>query len=102
MFCLQERLALKESGVELGPSVLFFGCRNRGMVCQVPRLYSGFEAIHCCLFIDFCLLLKDYIYEDELNNYVETGALSELVIAFSREGPTKEYVQHKMAEKVKR
>lgn len=109
MFCLQERLALKESGVELGPSILFFGCRNRGMVCQVPRyelilrLWSNtLLFIYRCLFMDFCLLLKDYIYEDELNNYVETGALSELVIAFSREGPTKEYVQHKMAEKVER
>ncbi|PNW88663.1 hypothetical protein CHLRE_01g039350v5 [Chlamydomonas reinhardtii] len=64
---LQERAALKNSGAELGPAHLFFGCRSRG---------------------------TDYIYQQELEGYVADGVLSNLHVAFSRDQSSKDYVQH--------
>lgn len=66
---IQERESMLSDKQQLGPAVLFFGCRHRN---------------------------HDYIYEAELNAAVETGALSKLHVAFSRMGAQKDYVQHHM------
>jgi NADPH-ferrihemoprotein reductase len=66
----QERQALADDAAELGPSVLFFGCRSAG---------------------------QDYIYQGELQAFADGGALGELHVAFSRDGPEKVYVQHHLA-----
>jgi cytochrome P450 / NADPH-cytochrome P450 reductase len=63
---LQERAANKAQGKLVGPSSLYFGCRN-------PQ--------------------QDYIYQEELEEFVREG-LTELQCAFSRlEGQPKTYVQ---------
>ena len=66
---LQERAALKAKGANLGPAMLFFGCRHPD---------------------------QDYLYADELKAF-EASGISELHTAFSRaEGP-KTYVQDLVA-----
>ncbi len=62
---VQERRALKKAGVDLGPAMLFFGCRD-------PE--------------------QDYLYRDELEAAASDG-LIELHTAFSRSGPERVYVQ---------
>lgn len=68
---LQERLWHKKQGKEIGLMVLYFGCRH-------PE--------------------HDFIYKDEMEEYVETGVLTELNLAFSRVQNSKVYVQHKIWE----
>ena len=57
-------------GKPVGQTVLFYGCRKK---------------------------TEDYLYEEELSQYVSEGTL-ELHIAFSRDQPKKVYVQHLLAE----
>lgn len=67
---LQERAAEKTEGKQVGPSLLFFGCRN-------PK--------------------QDFIYEAELERYSSEG-LTDLECAFSRvDGQPKTYVQNRIA-----
>ncbi|MBS7541218.1 bifunctional cytochrome P450/NADPH--P450 reductase [Ancylobacter lacus] len=63
---IQERHALREQGVAVGPVLLFFGCRNE----------------------------SDYLYREELEAYRDDGTLNLLAVAFSRRaGTPKTYVQ---------
>ena len=70
---IQERKHQLSQG-PIGETVLFFGCRS-----------SRF----------------DYIYKDELDEAVEKGYITNLFVAFSREGHEKVYVQHKIQEYAK-
>ena len=69
---LQERLALKKSGIEIGDALLFFGCRH-------PE--------------------QDFIYEDELHEF-ENENVVKISTAFSRsDGQPKCYVQNEIYTK---
>ncbi|XP_076045478.1 cytochrome P450 reductase [Oratosquilla oratoria] len=63
---LQERNYMKEQGKDVGETVLYFGCRYKA---------------------------EDFLYEDELQNLVDSGLLT-LHTAFSRDQPEKIYVTH--------
>ncbi|OBZ91248.1 hypothetical protein A0J61_00693 [Choanephora cucurbitarum] len=66
---LQQRKAQINTGKKVGETILFFGCRNKD---------------------------EDYIYQEELEQYVADNVLTELHVAFSRnceQSPIR-YVQH--------
>ena len=68
---LQERAAQKAQGMQIGKSLLFFGCRH-------PQ--------------------QDFLYQHELASFVENG-ITDLAVAFSREHlQCKVYVQDKIRE----
>lgn len=69
---VQERVAQVKAGEKVGKAILFFGCRSS---------------------------TEDYIYKDEWEECKQTlGSNFEIVTAFSREGPQKIYVQHRLKE----
>ncbi|OCK83693.1 hypothetical protein K432DRAFT_401828 [Lepidopterella palustris CBS 459.81] len=69
---VQERAALARAGQPVGKTVLFFGCRRKE---------------------------EDFLYENEWQTYEkDLGENFILHVAFSRDGPKKVYVQHKIEE----
>ncbi|KAF7728682.1 NADPH-cytochrome P450 reductase [Apophysomyces ossiformis] len=67
---VRERVHMKRQGREVGPTVLFFGCRRAS---------------------------EDFLYKDEWPElFSELGEPSRIITAFSRETETKVYVQHQL------
>uniref|UniRef100_H2YK30 NADPH--hemoprotein reductase n=1 Tax=Ciona savignyi TaxID=51511 RepID=H2YK30_CIOSA len=66
---IQDRAYHKEAGKDVGKTILYFGCRKRS---------------------------EDFIYGDQLDEW--WSVLTELNLAFSRDGEKKVYVQHLIAE----
>lgn len=72
---VQERAAQAKAGEDVGKTILFFGCRKS---------------------------TEDFLYSDEWKQYQEDlGDKFQLITAFSREGPKKVYVQHRLQEHAK-
>ncbi|KAI3387511.1 hypothetical protein SNEBB_003083 [Seison nebaliae] len=63
---LQERQMQKSQGKPIGDIILFYGCRNKE---------------------------KDYLYRNEIEEYVNDGTIKQLFVAFSRDQSEKVYVQ---------
>ncbi|UYV65642.1 POR, partial [Cordylochernes scorpioides] len=68
---LQERDHFRKEGKKVGETVLYFGCRHRD---------------------------QDYLYQEELEQYMAEGTLSKLHLAFSRDQEKKVYVTHLLRE----
>lgn len=68
---IQERAYQASQGIKVGAMVLYFGSRSK---------------------------FQEYLYGDELEAYHESGLLTHLRCAFSRDGPNKVYIQDKIKQ----
>lgn len=71
---IQERDYLIKQNKPVGDTILYFGCRKKA---------------------------EDYLYREELENYVESKAITKLYLAFSRDQPEKVYVTHLLRQNMK-
>ncbi|KAF8897404.1 assimilatory sulfite reductase [Infundibulicybe gibba] len=68
---LQHLAWLSEQGQEIGPVYYYFGSRHQS---------------------------QEYLYGEEIEAFILDGVISRAGLAFSRDGPNKVYIQHKMLE----
>ncbi|KAI0356488.1 assimilatory sulfite reductase [Trametes cingulata] len=68
---LQHRAHLAAQGVAVGPTYYYFGSRHQS---------------------------QEYLYGEEIEAFILDGTITRAGLAFSRDGPRKVYIQHKMRE----
>ena len=68
---MQHRAWQRSQGIEVGPLLYYFGSRHRS---------------------------QEYLYGEDIEAYLASGIISHAGLAFSRDGPKKVYIQHKMQE----
>ena len=68
---LQYRALLASQGIPVGPTYYYFGSRRRS---------------------------QEYLYGEEIEAFMADGVITKAGLAFSRDGPKKVYIQHKMLE----
>ncbi|KAL4075990.1 hypothetical protein J3A83DRAFT_4089875 [Scleroderma citrinum] len=68
---LQHRAWLAQQGLPVGPTYYYFGSRHQS---------------------------QEYLYGEEIEAYIQDGTITKAGLAFSRDGPKKVYIQHKMLE----
>jgi sulfite reductase (NADPH) flavoprotein alpha-component len=68
---LQYRAHLASQGIPVGPTYYYFGSRHRS---------------------------QEYLYGEEIEAFMLDGTITKAGLAFSRDGPKKVYIQHKMVE----
>lgn len=71
---LQHRAWLSEQGIKVGPTYYYFGSRHQH---------------------------QEYLYGEEIETYILDKTITKAGLAFSRDGPKKVYIQHKMLEDAK-
>jgi sulfite reductase (NADPH) flavoprotein alpha-component len=68
---LQHRAWLAQHNISVGPVYYYFGSRHQS---------------------------QEYLYGEEIEAYILNGVINRAGLAFSRDGPKKVYIQHKMLE----
>ena len=68
---LQHRAWEAAQGISVGPVYYYFGSRHQS---------------------------QEYLYGEEIEAYIGAGVITKAGLAFSRDGPKKVYIQHKMTE----